>query len=177
MGGVLQPYITIDEGYYNATELATALQTVLNNDIPAGGTWTVSSSDITNKFTFSHTVVTFTLDYTGNTIMDILGFSETTSPASSSVKSTNQFLLTGENQCILMVGDETDNFSNTNQEGDITGQRDYFGSIALTSLPGSFTFFEINSDYPMCYYFRKGKKRSLDKLRIQFFLRFLLDMY
>lgn len=72
--GVFTTYfITVPEGFYKPSELATAMQTIMNSVVgfqifpatapptylPAGGGWFVSTSPITNAFTITNATITF----------------------------------------------------------------------------------------------------------------------
>lgn len=106
--------ITLDEGIYNATELATEIQGKLNAATVASGTgtiFTVSYSDTTMKYHFNSTnpatyyIVKRAPDYY-NSCYDILGFNggpfpDITDPSGVDVYSDNIALINRNNNFII----------------------------------------------------------------------------
>jgi hypothetical protein len=70
--GGTQTAVTLTQGNYSLSELATELESVLQTDVDAG--FSVSSNSITEKLTISHSSATFQLIFTTyprNTVIDV----------------------------------------------------------------------------------------------------------
>ena len=108
---------------------------------------------------------------TNNSAYQVLGFSNISYDIETTVTSPNQYKLSGENQCILFITAQDENIISMQQEGsyNIDGDMQYFANIPLTSSPGSYTFYNPSSDYPLLYKYKRGPLRVLDKLYFSFF--------
>lgn len=130
--GLTSVTITIEEGNYTFRALSILLQTLLNNNSPNGWVYTVTTSNIKGKFTFS---------VSGNTSQPIISF-----PSSSSIytvlgfdkETTNPFLgntLTSRNVCMLTTGSILlkSDLVQSDWTSDISGNN--LGSFSLSSTP------------------------------------------
>ena len=132
---------TIPEGNYSATQLATAIHTLLENSEPS---FTITFDSITNKYTFTDSD-DFTL---GGSCDYLLGLDGTSSSVNNSLVSTYPCDLTGNNQIFLSIN----NLSTSNISSTTGGSTSIIGSVLVDVPYGSVLYyFNVPDNYFVSY--------------------------
>lgn len=124
----------LDNGNYNATELATAIMTLVNSSEPS---FTIEFSSITNKYTFSD-VSDFTI---GGSVSSILGLSGASSSTSNELTPPYPVDLTGQN--IIYV--DVKNITTFNLSSVSKSRTSIIGSVLVSVPYGSVLYYEDTS--------------------------------
>jgi len=124
--------ITISEGNYSATELASAIQTAINLVFPG---FTITFSEITQRFTFSN-ASSFNISNSAvySTMYNVIGQPSIT-PGTSTTSTKNALLTRTNNIYIKSENLSTKNTYLNNQ------LKKYIGSIPVNVNPGEFIFY------------------------------------
>lgn len=148
--------VSLTPAYYNSTELASHLQTAINN--VASDTWEVAFSDTTQKFTFTLSPsATLSINFgTNSSLKRILGFSDASNTDPSSIVSDNVVDVRTDKLIFVRVRES----SNNPIHGSSMFNATFFFSLKGTALGETLLYnFEDNKDV---FYLNLNDSKTLE---------------